>query len=159
MCELLLSVRRWSWVPVALLYCGWQGYYAFTEYDHRAHDPRAIVGHANIDLAKLHYTLKYEDLQRAGMFTDTRCSECDFSPEGYVPIFWGNADQQLYGVLGKGKNQLDLAFYYYGKDVPAARRRIDQSLEQLRARFPGERDAITGGSESYQKPPASHESQ
>jgi hypothetical protein len=147
------SWRNALWIGVALLYCVWHTYYALTEYNHRAHDPRAYVGHANIDLEKLHYKLTYDDLQLAGMFAGTRCSECDFSASSHIPLFWGDADRQLFGVLGKRTHRLTLTFYYYGENFADARRRVDHSLGQLRAMFPGQGESIAGGSGSFQPNP------
>lgn len=134
--------QRWVWIAVAALYCGWQTYYAFTEYHRRAHDPRAWVASVDIDLGQLDYRLNFADLQSVGLFAGSRCTPCDFSPRAYIPLFWGEADHGLYGVLGKGRNRLNLAFYYYGTDMTDARRRVAASVRALQDRFPNPADAI-----------------
>lgn len=127
-------------------------------YNSRPHPaPQARLGSVTIDLRQLDHRLTFRDLQSAGMFADLECDHCDFSGRLKKPYLVENdftdIDFMATLFLARGRHVLSLDFY--GRDIPAGQRRLEQALQELRSRFPGHAQAIrqvAGGWEDSPSP-------
>lgn len=118
-------------------------YASVTYFNSNPHpDLHSRLGSVVIDLEQLGYGLKYEDLQSAGMFVGVGCRKCDLSRGGNASRLEDLENPQFMGTLYRAKARHLLWLYFYGEDVPAGQQHLEQSLQTLRAKFPGRGDAI-----------------
>ncbi len=105
-----------------------------------APQPHSQLGMVVVDLERLGYRLRYEDLQAAGMFVESGCRKCDLSAGGGALLLNDFKDSRFMGVLVREGHVLWLSFF--GEDIPGGQQYLDQSLQRLRARFTGNGDAF-----------------
>jgi hypothetical protein len=104
----------------------------------------AQLGTVAINLELLDNRLTCEALLAAGMLQGIDPGKCNFSRDRSRPYLSleGFADHRFLGTLFHQKSDKLLWLHFYGSDVPAGQQRLDRSLQQLRAQFPGRADAI-----------------